>query len=164
MQRVWSENQIKPHLTRVFKLLPDRIFETKFCDVIGLYLNPPERAVVLCCDEKCQIQALQRSQPGLPLGKGHIRTQTHDYYRNGTVTLFAALDYLQGKVIAYTARAHTHRQWLEFLKQIDREIPLSPLIHIILDNYSTQDTPPSSAGWHAIRASSCILRPPVHPG
>jgi transposase len=97
--------------------------------------------VVLCCDEKCQIQALQRSQPGLPLGKGHIRTQTHDYYRNGTVTLFAALDYLQGKVIAYTAPTHTHRQWLEFLKQIDREIPLSQHIHIILDNYSTHKHP-----------------------
>src|SRR5208337_1811392 len=95
----------------------------------------------LCCDEKCQIQALQRSQPGLPLGKGHIRTQTHDYYRNGTVTLFAALDYLQGKVIAYTAPTHTHRQWLEFLKQIDREIPLSQHIHIILDNYSTHKHP-----------------------
>lgn len=141
VQRVWSENEIKPHLTRVFKLSADPDFETKFWDVIGLYLNPPERAVVLCCDEKCQIQALQRSQPGLPLGKGHIRTQTHDYYRNGTVTLFAALDYLQGKVIAYTARAHTHRQWLEFLKQIDREIPLSQHIHIILDNYSTHKHP-----------------------
>ena len=104
VQRVWSENEIKPHRTRVFKLSSDPDFEAKFWDVIGLYLNPPERAVVLCCDEKCQIQALQRSQPGLPLGQGHIRTQTHDYYRNGTVTLFAALDYLQGKVIAYTAQ------------------------------------------------------------
>ena len=141
VQRVWRENEIKPHLTRVFKLSADPNFETKFWDVIGLYLNPPERAVVLCCDEKSQIQALQRSQPGLPLGKGHIRTQTHDYYRNGTVTLFAALDYLQGKVIAYTAQAHTHRQWLEFLKQIDREIPVSQHIHIILDNYSTHKHP-----------------------
>jgi hypothetical protein len=101
----------------------------------------PSRPAVLCCDEKSQIQALQRSQPGLPLGKGHIRTQTHDYYRNGTVTLFAALDYLQGKVIAHTAQKHTHRQWLEFLKQIDREIPVSQHIHIILDNYSTHKHP-----------------------
>ena len=92
VQRVWSENEIKPHQTRVFKLSSEPYFEAKFWAVIGLYLNPPEQAVVLCCDEKCQIQALQRSQPGLPLGKGHIRTQTHDYYRNGTVTLFAALD------------------------------------------------------------------------
>jgi transposase/transposase-like protein len=141
VQRVWSENEIKPHLTRVFKLSTDPDFETKFWDVIGLYLNPPEQAVVLCCDEKSQIQALQRSQPGLPLGKGHIRTQTHDYYRNGTVTLFAALDYLQGKVIAHTAQKHTHRQWLEFLKRIDREIPLSQHIHIILDNYATHKHP-----------------------
>ena len=141
VQRVWSENEIKPHLTRVFKLSTDPDFEAKFWDVIGLYLNPPERAVVLCCDEKSQIQALQRNQPGLPLGKGHIRTQTHDYYRNGTVTLFAALDYLQGKVIAHTAQTHTHRQWLEFLKQIDREIPLSQHVHIILDNYSTHKHP-----------------------
>ena len=114
VQRVWSQNEIKPHLTRVFKLSSDPDFEAKFWDVIGLYLNPPEQAVVLCCDEKSQIQALQRSQPGLPLGKGHIRTQTHDYYRNGTVTLFAALDYLEGKVIAHTAQKHTHRQWLDF--------------------------------------------------
>ena len=141
VQRVWSQNEIKPHLTRVFKLSSDPDFEAKFWDVIGLYLNPPEQAVVLCCDEKSQIQALQRSQPGLPLGKGHIRTQTHDYYRNGTVTLFAALDYLEGKVIAHTAQKHTHRQWLEFLKQIDREIPLSQRIHIILDNYSTHKHP-----------------------
>src|SRR5258705_13767239 len=91
--------------------------------------------------KKCQIQALQRSQPGLPLGKGHIRTQTHDYYRNGTVTLFAALDYLEGKVIAHTAQKHTHRQWLEFLKQINREIPSSQRIHVILDNYSTHKHP-----------------------
>ena len=97
VQRVWSENEIKPHLTRVFKLSSDPDFEAKFWDVIGLYLNPPQQAVVLCCDEKSQIQALQRSQPGLPLAQGHIRTQTHYYYRNGTVTLFAALDYLQGK-------------------------------------------------------------------
>src|SRR6266446_3925202 len=129
VQRVWSENEIKPHLTRVFKLSTDPDFEAKFWDVIGLYLNPPEQAVVLCCDEKSQIQALQRSQPGLPLGKGHIRTQTHDYYRNGTVTLFAALDYLQGKVIAHTAQRHTHRQWLEFLKQIDHEVPLTRIFH-----------------------------------
>jgi DDE superfamily endonuclease len=89
---------------------------------------------VFCCDEKSQIQALQRSQPGLPLGKDHIRTQTHDYYRNGTVTLFYALDYLHGKVIAHTDQTHTHRRWLEFLKRIGREVPLNQHICIILDN------------------------------
>src|SRR5258708_28597162 len=107
---VWvnASSDFRPHLTHVFKLSPDPDFEAKFWDAIGLYLNPPEQAVVLCCDEKSQIQALQRSQPGLPLGKGHIRTQTHDYYRNGTVTLFAALYYLEGKVISHTAQKHTH--------------------------------------------------------
>ena len=137
VRRVWRAHGLKPHLVKRFKISSDPHFAEKLEAIVGLYLNPPEQAVVLCCDEKCQIQALQRSQPGLPLGKGHIRTQTHDYYRNGTVTLFAALDYLEGKVIAHTAQKHTHRQWLEFLKHIDREIPLSQRIHIILDNYST---------------------------
>src|SRR5262249_16060271 len=125
LQRCWTQNEINPPLPPVSKLSAYLHFEWKFLDFICLYLNPPEQAVVLCCDEKSQIQALQRTQPGLPLGKGHIRTQTHDYYRNGTVTLFAALDYLQGKVIAQTAQKHTHRQWLEFLKQIERENPLT---------------------------------------
>ena len=128
---------------------------------------PPEQAVVLCCDEKCQIQALQRSQPGLPLGKEHIRTQTHDYYRNGTVTLFAALDHLEGKVIAHTAQKHTHHKWLEFLRQIDREIPLSQRIHIILDNYSTHKHPVVKR-WLArhprFEPSNCILRLRAHLG
>jgi hypothetical protein len=106
VQPVWSQNEIKLQLTRVFKLSADPDFEVKFWDVVGFYPNPPEQAVVLCCNEKSQIQALQRTQPGLPLGKGHIRSQTHDYYRNATVTLFAALDYLQGKVIAHTAQKH----------------------------------------------------------
>jgi hypothetical protein len=103
VQRVWSTNDIKPHRTRIFKLSCDDQFEAKFWDVIGVYLNPPDHAVVLCCDEKSQCQALQRSQPGLPLAQGHIRTVTHDYYRHGTVTLFAALDYLSGKVISQVA-------------------------------------------------------------
>src|SRR6202043_2418668 len=139
VQKLWASNDLKPHLSRTFKLSTDRQFEVKFWDIVGLYLNPPDRALVLCCDEKSQIQALSRSQPALKAG--HIQTRTHDYYRNGTVTLFAALDYLQGKVIAYTAQSHTHRQWLEFLKQINREIPLSQHIHIILDNYSTDKHP-----------------------
>jgi hypothetical protein len=110
VQRVWSTNDIKPHRTRIFKLSCDEQFEAKFWDVIGVYLDPPDNAVVLCCDEKSQCQALQRSQPGLPLGQGHFRTVTHDYYRHGTVTLFAALDYLSGKVISQVAPRH---RWLE---------------------------------------------------
>jgi transposase len=137
VQRLWAKNDLKPHRTKIFKLSSDPHFEAKFWDVLGLYVNPPERALVLCCDEKPQIQALQRSQPGLPLGQGYLRTETHDYYRHGTVTLFAALDYLEGKVLAHTAPKHTHRQWLEFLKQIDRETPPELDLHLIVDNYAT---------------------------
>ncbi|APP99849.1 IS630 family transposase ISPsy32 [Pseudomonas syringae pv. actinidiae] len=99
VQRIWAANDIKPHLTRTFKLSNDPNFEEKFWDVIGLYLDPPDKALVLCCDEKSQVQALERTQPGLPLGIGHIRTQSHDYIRHGTVTLFTALDYLEGRLI-----------------------------------------------------------------
>jgi transposase len=137
VQRLWSANAIKPHVTRTFKLSNDKHFERKFWDVIGLYLNPPDRALVLCCDEKSQCQALERSQPGLPLTRGHSRTQTHDYKRHGTVTLFAALSYLDGKIFSQTAHKHTHRQWLGFLKQLDRETPPDLTLHLIADNYST---------------------------
>ena len=136
VQRVWSTNDIKPHRTRIFKLSCDEQFEAKFWDVIGVYLNPPDNAVVLCCDEKSQCQALQRSQPGLPLAQGHIRTVTHDYYRHGTVTLFAALDYLSGKVISQVAPRHRHNEWLKFLKKLDAEIAGDLSIHLIVDNYS----------------------------
>jgi transposase-like protein len=107
VQKLWAQNDLKPHLTRTFKLSADPAFEAKFWDVIGLYLSPPDQALVLCCDEKSQIQALQRTQPGLALNAGRLQTHTHDYYRHGTVTLFAALDYLQGKIIARTERRHT---------------------------------------------------------
>jgi transposase len=135
--RLWRAHGLKPHLTRGFKLSKDQDFDAKYWDVVGLYLNPPQKAVVLCCDEKSQCQALERSQPGLPLGKGHIATRTHDYYRHGTTTLFAALDYLTGKVIATTKKRHRHQEWLAFLKQIDREVPSALGIHLILDNYAT---------------------------
>ncbi|MDD5201267.1 MAG: IS630 family transposase, partial [Terrimicrobiaceae bacterium] len=137
VQRLWSAHAIAPHRTRGFKLSKDLAFEEKFWDVVGLYLNPPDRALVLCCDEKSQCQALERSQPGLPLRQGHIRTQTHDYYRHGTVTLFAALDYLSGKVFAHTAPRHRHQEWLAFLRKIDAEVQSDLDIHIICDNYST---------------------------
>lgn len=137
VQRIWSEHDLKPHLSRTFKLSNDKQFEEKFWDVIGLYLDPPEKALVLCCDEKSQCQALERTQPGLPLGIGHIRTRTHDYIRHGTITLFAALDYLEGKIIGRTEAKHTHVEWLRFLKQIDRETPKALQIHLIADNYRT---------------------------
>lgn len=121
--RIWRANDLKPHLRRTFKISNDPEFEKKFWDVIGLYLNPPDRALVLCCDEKSQCQVLERTQPGLPLGIGHIRTQTHDYKRHGTITLFAALNYLDGKILSRTEPNHTHVQWLRFLQQIDKETP-----------------------------------------
>lgn len=141
VQRLWSANEIKPHITRTFKLSNDKQFETKFWDVIGLYLNPPDRALVLCCDEKSQCQALERTQPGLPLKGGHPCTRTHDYKRHGTITLFAALSYLDGKIFSATAAKHTHRQWLAFLKQLDQETPGELTLHLIADNYSTHKHP-----------------------
>lgn len=137
VQQLWSRNDLKPHRTRTFKLSNDPNFESKFWDIIGLYLNPPEKALVLCCDEKSQCQALERSQPGLPLGVGHIRTQTHDYIRHGTVTLFAALSYLDGKILHQTKGQHTHKEWLQFLKHLDAETPAQLELHLIVDNYST---------------------------
>jgi len=119
VQRLWAANDIKPHLSRTFKLSNDKQFEEKFWDVIGLYLDPPEKALVLCCDEKSQCQALERTQPGLPLGIGHIRTKTHDYVRHGTLTLFAALNYLEGKLITRLAARHRHQEWAR-LSQADR--------------------------------------------
>jgi len=138
---LWQANDIKPHLTRTFKLSNDSQFETKFWDVIGLYLNPPDRALVFCCDEKSQCQALERTQPGLPLGVGHIKTRTHDYIRHGTITLFAALSYLDGKILSRTARQHTHKEWLAFLKMIDQQTPAGLDIHLIMDNYATHKHP-----------------------
>lgn len=138
---LWRANDLKPHLTRTFKLSNDPQFESKFWDVIGLYLNPPDRAIVLCCDEKSQCQALERTQPGLPLGIGHVRTRTHDYIRHGTVTLFAALSYLDGKIFSQTAANHTHKEWLSFLKQLDAETPGELTLHLIIDNYATHKHP-----------------------
>ena len=147
VQRLWSANDLKPHHTRTFKLSNDKQFEAKFWDILGLYLAPPVRALVLCCDEKSQCQALERTQPGLPLGQGHIRSRTHDYYRHGTLTLFAALNYLNGKVIAQRALRHRHQEWLRFLKLIDQQAPTGIEVHLILDNYATHKHPKVMAWW-----------------
>lgn len=141
VQRLWSQNEIKPHLIRTFKLSKDPDFEEKFWDVIGLYLDPPAKALVLCCDEKSQCQAIERTQPGLPLGIGQIRTKTHDYRRHGTITLFAALNYLTGKISRFIAPTHSHAEWLAFLKQLNREAPDGLTLHLIVDNLSTHKTP-----------------------
>ena len=137
VQQLWSRNDLKPHQVRTFKVSTDPQFESKFWDIIGLYLHPPQKALVLCCDEKSQCQALERTQPGLPLGVGQVRTRTHDYTRHGTVTLFAALSYLDGKILSQTAARHRHTEWLRFLQQLDRETPPELALHLIIDNYST---------------------------
>jgi len=141
VQRVWKANGLKPHRTRSFKVSNDPNFEAKLIDVVGLYLNPPERALVFSADEKSQIQALDRTQPGLPLKRGRCGTMTHDYKRNGTTTLFAAMEILEGKVISQCMARHRHQEWLRFLRQIDRECPEALDVHLIIDNYGTHKHP-----------------------
>ena len=137
VQRIWSARNLKPHRVETFKLSNDKRFEEKLVDVVGLYLNPPENAIVLAMDEKSQIQALDRTQPSLPMKPGRAGTMTHDYKRNGTTTLFAALDVLTGKVIGRCLPRHRHTEFLRFLRTIDREVPKGLQIHLILDNYCT---------------------------
>lgn len=137
VQRIWAARGLKPHRVTTFKLSNDPRFEEKLVDVVGLYLNPPEKAVVLCMDEKSQIQALDRTQPSLPMKKGRAGTMTHDYKRNGTTTLFAALDVLTGTVIGQCLPRHRHEEFLKFLRTIDREVPKGLQVHLILDNYAT---------------------------
>lgn len=137
VQRIWSELGLQPHRVDTFKVSNDPQFTEKLIDVVGLYLNPPEKAMVLCMDEKSQVQALDRTQPSLPMVKGRAGTMTHDYKRNGTTTLFAALDILTGKVIGQCLPRHRHEEFLKFLKTIDAEVPDGLQVHLILDNYST---------------------------
>jgi len=141
VQRVWSARGLKPHLVNTFKLSNDPRFEEKLIDVVGLYLNPPEQAIVLCMDEKSSVQALDRTQPSLPMVKGRAATMTHDYKRHGTTTLFAALDVLTGKVIGSCLPKHRHSEFLKFLKIIDAEVPAGLEVHLILDNYATHKHP-----------------------
>lgn len=141
VQRIWAAHGLKPHLIRTFKLSKDPDFEAKLVDVVGLYLAPPERALVLCVDEKSQIQALDRTQKGLPMKKGRCGTMTHDYKRHGTTTLFAALNVLDGSVIGSCKERHRHEEFLAFLKQIDRRTPKDLDLHLVLDNYATHKHP-----------------------
>jgi len=137
VQREWKARGLKPHLVKTFKISNDPRFEEKLIDVVGLYLNPPDNAIVLSFDEKSQIQALDRTQPSLPLISGRAATMTHDYKRNGTTTLFAALDVASGQLIGKCFNRHRHEEFLVFLKLIDREVDKSKQIHIVLDNYAT---------------------------
>jgi transposase len=139
--RHWLAAGLKPHLVKGFKVSRDPKFVEKLEDIVGLYMAPPEHALVLCCDEKSQVQALDRTQPGLPLKKGRAATMTHDYKRNGTTTLFAALNVLDGQVIGQCQQRHTHAEWLKFLKKIDRETPKDKTLHLIADNYATHKHP-----------------------
>jgi transposase len=148
VQKIWAARGIKPHRVKTFKLSKDPRFEEKLADVVGLYLNPPESAIVLSMDEKSQIQALDRTQPSLPMKPGRAGTMTHDYKRNGTTTLFAALDVLTGSVIGQCLPRHRHSEFLTFLKTIDREVPRGLQIHLILDNYATH-THPNVTAWLA---------------
>jgi transposase len=141
VQRIWSARGLKPHLVKTFKLSNDPKFEEKLVDVVGLYLNPPDNAVVLCMDEKSSVQALDRTQASLPMKKGRAGTMTHDYKRNGTTTLFAALNVLTGAVIGECLPRHRHEEFLEFLRKVDREVPKGLAIHMILDNYATHKHP-----------------------
>jgi len=141
VQRVWEANGLKPHRVRTFKVSNDPQFAQKVIDIVGLYLDPPEHALVLCVDEKSQIQALDRTQPSLPMYPGRCGTLTHDYKRNGTTTLFAALEAAEGRLIGTCMKRHRHQEWLKFLRQIDRQTPPDLDLHLIVDNYATHKHP-----------------------
>ena len=141
VMRHWHANGLKPHLVRGFKISRDPKFVEKLEDIVGLYMSPPEHALVLCCDEKSQVQALDRTQPGLPLKKGRAATMTHDYKRNGTTTLFAALNILDGTVIGRCMDRHRHQEFIRFLNAVERAVPVGKVIHAIVDNYATHKQP-----------------------
>jgi transposase len=141
VHRVWRASGLRPHLSKTFKVSNDKKFIEKVIDVVGLYLNPPEHALVLCADEKTSVQALDRTQPGLPMIKGRLGTMTHDYKRNGTTTLFAALEMAEGKVITTCMDRHRHQEWIKFLNLIDRQTPADLDLHLIVDNYATHKHP-----------------------
>jgi transposase len=141
VQRIWAAHGLKPHLARTFKLSNDPHFEEKLVDVVGLYLDPPEHALVLCADEKTSIQALDRTQRGLPIHRGRCGTMTHDYKRHGTTTLFAAIEMTEGRLIGTCMSKHRHQEWIKFLKQIDAETPAELDLHLIVDNYATHKHP-----------------------
>jgi transposase len=141
VSNIWRSHNLKPHRSETFKLSRDVRFIEKLTDVVGLYLNPPQQAMVLCVDEKSQIQALDRTQPGLPMKKGRCGTMTHDYKRNGTTTLFAALEVLQGRVVGQCFERHRHQEFLRFLRRLDQEFSAPTTLHLVMDNYGTHSHP-----------------------
>lgn len=159
VQRIWEEAGLKPHLIKRFKVSNDPHFEEKVTDVVGLYLNPPDRALVLCVDEKSQIQALDRTQPGLPLKRGRAATMTHDYKRHGTTTLFAALDVQTGLVIGDVKPRHRAKEFLSFLRKIDRAVKRHLDVHLVLDNYAAHKTPEVKAWLAKHKRFHCHFTP-----
>lgn len=141
IQKVWDAHGLQPHRIETFKLSNDPLFVEKLTDIVGLYLNPPDKAAVICVDEKSQIQALDRTQPGLPMKKGRCGTMTHDYKRHGTTSLFAALNVLDGTVIGECYERHRHQEFLKFLRRLNRELPKRKVLHLIVDNYGTHKHP-----------------------
>ena len=141
VQRIWRSHGLQPHRMRQFKLSTDPQFAAKVRDIVGLYVDPPAHAIVLSVDEKSQIQALDRTQPGLPMKKGRAGTMTHDYKRHGTTTLFAALDVLEGKIIGRCMQRHRHQEFIRFLNAIEAQVPMSKIVHVILDNYGAHKHP-----------------------
>ena len=164
MQRVWAARGLKPHLVETFKLSNDPKFEEKPIDVVGLYAGLPEQGIVLCMDEKSSVQALDRTQPSLPMKPGRAQTMTHDYKRNGTATLFAALDVLTGKVIGQCLPRHRHTEFVKFLGRIDREVPKELPAHPIRDNYATHKHEACGPGSTNIPGSSCTSPRPLRRG
>jgi transposase len=159
VQRVWHASGLKPHLFKTFKVSRDKKFAEKVIDVVGLYLNPPEHALVLCADEKTSVQALDRTQPGLPLVKGRLGTMTHDYKRNGTTTLFAALEMAEGSIIGTCMNRHRHQEWIKFLNLIDQQTPQDLDLHLIVDNYATHKHPRVKAWLKRHRRFHCHFVP-----
>jgi hypothetical protein len=160
IRRVWRANGLKPHRIESFKVSRDLDFVAKLEDIVGLDLSPPEHALVLCCDEKSEVQALDRTQPGLPSKKGSAATITHDYKRHCTTTLFAALNVLDGSVISQCQARQRHGEWLKFLRQIDGETPANRSLHLICDNYATHKHPRVQRCWRDILVSRCTSRRP----
>ena len=163
VHRIWREHKLKPHQVRSFKFSRDPQLAEKIVDVVGLYLDPPKGALVLCVDEKTQIQALDRTQPTLPIKFGKAKRMTHDYKRNGTTSLYAALEIATGEVTGACYPQHRHQEFLAFLNRLVRAYPRRPL-HVVLDNSSTHSTLRSSAGWHATNASTSTSPRPAPPG
>ena len=158
VQRIWNAHELKPHLVKTFKLSNDKRFVEKVQDVVGLYLDPPDRALVFSVDEKSQIQALDRTQPGLPMKKGRAGTMTHDYKRHGTTTLFAALDVATGRVIGQCMKRHRHQEWLKFLRSIDRDAHKGSTCISSLTITPPTSTPRCRLGLSGIHGSTCTSR------